>query len=139
MKKITLLSTILSTLICFTASSWGQDQWDPGDDAFLGATLLETPGRTELTHGPHQLSPNDSADWFFLFLDARTSYEFFTSGEAFTLGEVYDSDGVTLLVGNDAPGAGGSFYTTFTPSRDGKYYIKIVSLAAIEQIGRAHV
>src|SRR5690348_3610773 len=55
------------------------DAWDPGDDTGAGATAL-TPTTTFQSHGPHTLSPTDTADWYQFNAIAGYTYTFNTIG-----------------------------------------------------------
>ncbi len=40
-----------------------QDEWDPADDGFAGANVLDPSAGCQV-HGPHLLNVNDTSDWF---------------------------------------------------------------------------
>lgn len=104
------------------------DQWDPGDDTSLGASVLPAPGINVQRHGVHTLSSDDRADWFAVQLQAFISYTFTTvEGTGDNYGELYrDAAGTQLVASDDNSGGGDKqFAITYTPSRSGTYYLKI--------------
>ncbi len=102
-----------------------RDEWDPEDDVFEGSTELETPGDEEMIHGPHSLADLDIVDWFSFLLEEGSTYRFWSGGDARILGEIYESDGKTLVVGADSPSSGDQFSLVFTPLDTNRYLLKL--------------
>lgn len=123
-KKILIMFVlqVFTGLFAFVSYS---DQWDPADDLIASAVNLPTPGSLEITHGPHTLSPVDTADWFSVLLDRGTLYEFFTSGDADTKADFYIADENTLILSEDAGGTGNNFHFSFTPLVSEMFFLKI--------------
>jgi subtilisin family serine protease len=103
------------------------DPWDPGDDTGFGATVLNTPGTDEQTHGTHSLSPSDHYDWFAVDLAADAGYNFNSNGgTGDTLAELYsDREGTTRVAYDDDGGSGLMFSLDFTCTASGTYYLRV--------------
>ncbi|MBI4557722.1 MAG: proprotein convertase P-domain-containing protein [Candidatus Hydrogenedentes bacterium] len=83
------------------------DPWDPADDYWDDANLLDLPTEQVQTHGPHTLSAYDYVDWFRVTLNADLPYEFTTTangGQPFGL-TVY-APGPSLVIYDETPGPG---------------------------------
>ena len=104
MKKKYLSILIIQIVFAFFSYITYSDQWDPADDSFSTAVNLETPGSQEITHGPHTLSPTDSADWFNILLNQGVEYEFFTIGEADTNVDFFFATEGNLILSQDGGG-----------------------------------
>ncbi len=104
------------------------DVWDPRDDVYQGATMLEIPSEGEGTHGPHILSSEDRYDWFLFTLSEGCSYQFYSPGESFLVGELFYPDGVTLVFNNDAVDLERNLNLLYTPGADGKFLLRVRTL-----------
>ena len=100
------------------------DQWDPADNTFEGATEL-TISSLGLTHGPHAIGGNDPADWFRFVLIKDWTYEFSTTGDADTTGELFSANGTTSILSDDDSGDGQNFRLFFTPTLTAEYTLRI--------------
>ncbi len=116
---------VISTF--FFGVSWDcrADEWDPLDDAVEGATDLGSPGVDEGMHGPHTLSSSDEADWFRFSLEEENTYEFYSAGFSDTVGDLYASDGTTVVASNDESEGDINFQIRYTPLESGIFYLKV--------------
>lgn len=100
------------------------DQWDPADNSLEGATDL-TLSSLGLTHGPHSVGGNDPADWFRFVLIKDWTYEFSGTGTADTVGELFASNGTTILLMDDDSGDGLNFRLLFKPTLTAEFTLKV--------------
>ncbi|MBI1387350.1 MAG: hypothetical protein GC154_02750 [bacterium] len=105
------------------------DEWDPQDDTVNSATNLGEPGDAEMTHGPHTLSASDRDDYFLLKLTGGYEYEFTTSGDSNTVGEILLDDGVTQTSEDVDSGDGLNFNILYSVAETGTYYLHVREFA----------
>lgn len=101
------------------------DPWDPADDQAQGAVVLNPPETQIHMHGLHTLSYTDREDWFSIDLKAGIDYEFWTSGDSDTVGELFQPDGTTGITQEDAGGSGYNFRIRFSPIIHGRYHLRV--------------
>ena len=120
------------------------DAWDPGDDAYTGASLLTAVPATNVSeviavssHGPHVLSGGDWYDWFAIPCRKGQSYAMraaFDSDQTTDLSlkaKVYYIDGNGVLTkfsdtrGSLSPNAEAEMPLVFTADRNGMFYIRV--------------
>ncbi|MFH1742041.1 MAG: hypothetical protein ABIH23_23815 [bacterium] len=131
--RLAAMSVILLLLLLCPAVSQADD-WDPTDDQASGAPDLGMPSGDEQIHGPHTLSNSDQMDWFLFLLNQDETYEFFTTGFADTVGELYRSDGVSMVAMNDENGPDPNFQIRYTPTETGQFYLKVKQFASQQEI-----
>lgn len=106
------------------------DQWDPADDTGAGATALTVTESLQV-HEPHTTSNSvDDADWFSFHLEAGKRYQFESTGDSDTYGDLYlDALGDTEAVYEDYragdAGDGGNFRILYTPSITQDYFLRV--------------
>jgi competence protein ComEC len=85
---------------------------------------LPSPQPIEQTHDLRRLTDLNPHDWYKVYLDKDTSYEFWTSGSSDTYGELRQgsSSGKVIAV-NDDGGSGSNFFLTYIPPTSGWYYL----------------
>ncbi len=118
-----LIAFLLVSILCIGQPL--EDEWDPIDNTWDGATLLGRVTENEQTHGPHTLSGTDTQDWFQFTLEAGEEYEWYSSGGLDTAGEIVDSDGSTQLATDDDGGLDFNFSLRFRPERSGLFYLRV--------------
>lgn len=101
------------------------DTWDPTDNSDSNATTLNITTNYQ-SHGLHQLSDSDSADWFQVSLTANENYTF-ESKKSEASGdlrlEIYEPSLPTNQLVETA--AGIHFRQTFAPLSTGTYLLKV--------------
>ncbi|MDP8245385.1 MAG: hypothetical protein P9L94_14975 [Candidatus Hinthialibacter antarcticus] len=107
----------------------GGDEWDPADDIPDGATNLGGPTDEDKTHGPHTLLESDIADYFIFTLPGGFEYEFYTSGDYNTVGELLLADGMTQVSLDETSGDGNNFRITFSTTDTAKYILHVREFA----------
>ncbi|MBZ0257919.1 PPC domain-containing protein [bacterium] len=107
----------------------GGDAWDPQDDVPEGGTLLGDPTDEDQAHGPHTLLETDIADYFIFTLQGGYEYEFYSSGNYNTVGELLLADGVTQVSLDEVSGDGNNFKITFGVSETAKYILHVREFA----------
>ena len=102
------------------------DGWDPVDDAASNATLLVLSGEIQ-THGPHELSVSDTADWFKFNLEAGCTYRFESKSNADTKAYLYSANDTTNSINDsdDASLTNFNFLMLFPAVSSGEYYLKV--------------
>ncbi|MFH1740042.1 MAG: hypothetical protein ABIH23_13615 [bacterium] len=109
--------------LCYCRTVHG-DGWDPADDWRRGATDLEEPLWSEHTNGPHTLSLLDPEDRFRFTLSKGVLYEFWSTGETNTVGQLLDEAGSTLAM-NYQSGEDKNFLIRYMPKVAGLYYLEV--------------
>ena len=107
----------------------GEDEWDPIDNTFAGATKLGTPPSLVKSNGPHVLSSMDKEDWFEFSLEKGYVYEFTTLSDSDTMGTLIFSDGVATILTDDNGGIKQNFKINYIPYISETYYLRITELS----------
>ncbi|GIK56874.1 MAG: DUF11 domain-containing protein [Chloroflexi bacterium] len=105
------------------------DAYEP-DNAFTQATAV-TLEQASVDHNFHTLS---DSDWLYFDASRAIIYTINTgsqTGRGDTYLELYDTDGATLLAADDNNGAGLNSRLQFTPSVDGRYYLRVSNLSGV--------
>lgn len=121
-------SAWISLFVIFAAiSGWAQerDAWDPQDDSVGGATDLGIPTSTLMTHGIHTLSSVDPEDWFQFSVVEGEIYEFYSTGELDTIGELIAADGTTVLQISDDDERGLNFRVVYQADVSGIIFVRV--------------
>lgn len=102
------------------------DEWDPVDDDRAGATPLPAPLTQEQSHESHTLSLNDVFDWFQVELAVGDTLELWTSGDADTIGALFEGiSSETPVIEADSGGIQDNFRLSYTAGIDGTLYFRI--------------
>lgn len=102
------------------------DAWDPADDQRSTATPLEPAQTTAVAHGPHTLSLNDTADWFFMTLNVGVAYEIWSTGNADLKAALFLPEETEPLLSDDDSGPPPSnFSMRIEPAQDGVYALRV--------------
>ncbi len=128
MKKLLKVSITFCISMLFVApvfAQFSEDQWDPNDNLRETATQMISPTITEDIHGPHNLSESDPQDWFKFPLQQGVIYEFFATGEFDTSGELYATDGTTIVAADDDNGPIINFSIRFKAETSGDYFLLV--------------
>jgi len=99
------------------------DTLEPNDN-YDGASVVQTDG----TSVSNLFDISTDEDWFKFDAVVGTQYDIQTSNLATgvdTALELYDTDGVTLLVSNDNGGAGSASYLNWQAPQDGLYFARV--------------
>ncbi|MBW6514668.1 MAG: hypothetical protein K0B87_07920 [Candidatus Syntrophosphaera sp.] len=73
----------------------------------------------------HTLHSTTDYDWFIFPGYAGITYNFFTNGSTDTIGQIFASNGTTVLALDDDSGDGYNFSISFTCSETSTYYLRI--------------
>ncbi len=101
------------------------DSWDPMDDSPSGATLLDTPPRGGLEHGPHSLSGSDGEDWFIFALVQGETYAFQSIGDSDVVAELYREEGFVRVAMGDDSENGENFRIVYTAPQSGSFLLRV--------------
>ncbi|RLA59008.1 MAG: hypothetical protein DRR04_09625, partial [Gammaproteobacteria bacterium] len=106
-----------------------EDEWDSGDDAGSGATVLSPIDDALRLHGPHALSDTDTYDWYKVHLTAGQTYRFESAGDSDTEAYLFaNSAGTVTNAYNDdfqPIEVSSNFQIIYTPNSTGNNYLRV--------------